>query len=561
MGPTSRSFGGPPDRDARPDRSLGLALSPRMTAIFGGLFGLATITTIIALLIQSVPPRNDRTASSAAPASAPSTTASSEAAAPDRPSKKRIRVPLPGPARVAAMEKNPGTRVVTGSFERKSFLAALTEKGVPTAEVYRVIKAFESLRKFDKTAKTDKFIVALDKAQNRIIGFEYILSPYEVFQATEQNGLLVASKLDMQLTDAEVVGSVYVEKNLARALEEGGFEPSLAKEIDEALNGRMSTESFQEGATLRIIATETTALGEFARYKEIVAFEYRPPDPAQEPVRAYTFQGKRVRGYFDEKARQPDGSGWTIPVPGAPITSRFNPRRLHPVLKKIQPHNGTDFGAPTGTPIYAAYRGKISQFGPAGPCGNMVTVDHPGGIQTGYCHMSRFADGLKPGMTVGTKQLIGYVGTTGRSTGPHLHFWAKREGKFIDAETLRMNGFRVVPSDERDEFLARKAALDARLETIPLPDPPPRRVAPEPSQSARAPDAASSAAPIADGAAPKDPGVPSDPALADPGGPDPSMPPAAPGAVPFDDEGEDLRGPDLSPAGLKRAAASAKPPN
>ncbi|MBL8740361.1 MAG: M23 family metallopeptidase, partial [Myxococcales bacterium] len=166
-------------------------------------------------------------------------------------------------------------------------------------------------------------------------------------------------------------------------------------------------------------------------------------------------------------------SGWASPVPGAPVTSKFNPKRLHPVLKRIQPHNGTDYGAPTGTPIYSVFRGKLTHVGNAGPCGNMVAIKHPNGIESGYCHMSKIAPGLKVGMNVGTRQVIGQVGTTGRSTGPHLHFWTKRDGKFFDSETLKVDGFRVIPADERAAFTARKAELDARLDGIAMPDPPP----------------------------------------------------------------------------------------
>lgn len=450
-----------------------LSLSPRMTALFGGLFGLATVTTIIALLIQGVPPRDDRALESAAAATSPSAAAPSEPTAAPRP-KKRERVKMPGPWRIADAAKDASLRVVEDKIGTRSFITALTDKGVPKDQVYRILKAFDGVRKFDKKNKSDRFVVALDKDSKRVTAFEYIVSPLEVFQAKEVDGVLSASQLDMKIAEAEIVGSFYVGKNLAKSIEWGGLEPALAKAIDDALSGRMSTEGFEEGGTVRVIATEVTALGEFASYKQIVALEYRPPDPSATPVRVYTFDGKGVRGYWDDKGRQPDGSGWASPVPGAPITSRFNPKRLHPVLKKVMPHNGTDYGAATGTPIYAVYRGKISQVGPAGPCGNMISITHPNGIESGYCHMSKFAPGLKVGQKVGTRQLIGFVGTTGRSTGPHLHFWTKRDGKFFDSETLKIDGFRVIPPDQRPEFGLRKAELDARLDTIPLPDPPPQ---------------------------------------------------------------------------------------
>jgi hypothetical protein len=217
---------------------------------------------------------------------------------------------------------------------------------------------------------------------------------------------------------------------------------------------------------------EETALGLFSRYKRIVAMEYRPRDPGGKPVRIYAFNGEEARGYWDDKGRQPYAGGWRSPCPGAPVTSHYNPKRMHPVLHKIMPHTGTDFGAPTGAPIYAAYRGVVESVGPLGPCGNAVVIQHPGGIETGYCHMSRFGGGLKAGDHVGTHQLVGYVGQTGRATGPHLHFFAKKNGAFFDAQTLHLDGDRPVPVADRAAFLAAKAELDRRLDAIPLPEPP-----------------------------------------------------------------------------------------
>jgi hypothetical protein len=137
------------------------------------------------------------------------------------------------------------------------------------------------------------------------------------------------------------------------------------------------------------------------------------------------------------------------------------------------PHEGTDLRAPTGTPIYSAYRGVIVSAGPLGPCGNAVVIDHPGGLQTGYCHMSKIAPDIKAGEKVGVHHQLGLSGATGRVSGPHLHFFAKKNGKFFDAMTLKLNGERVMPPIDRPAFGAAKAELDKRLEAIPLPEPPP----------------------------------------------------------------------------------------
>jgi len=532
-------------------------LSPRMTAVFGGLFGLATVTSIVALLIQVVPPRDER-AVVAAHLSGLSL-APPKTVAPTI--NKKQRTPVPGPWRIAELAKDPSALVVSEPMDRRSFVTALSDKDVPKAQVYRILKAFEGLRKFDKSGRKDRFTVAMDKATRRVRAFEYEVSASEVYQAREDaNGLLTGVQLDMKIAEEEVVSAFYVGKDVSASYRAGGLEDGILDVIDDALSGRLSTETFEEGSTVRLIATEETSLGLFSRYKKVIALEYRPADPTAKPVRIYHFTGQEGRGYFDERGRQPYAGGWRSPVPGAPITSRFNPKRMHPVLKKVMPHNGTDFGAPTGTPIYASYRGTVGFIGNGGPAGNLVMLKHANGIETGYAHMSRFVPGMKVGDKVGTAQLIGYVGSTGRSTGPHLHFIAKKDGKFIDAETLQLDGERIMPSVDRAAFQAAKEALDKRLDAIPLPEPPPEppppaaaapgsaaapgEPAPSPSGAPGAPGAPGAAADASAAAA-----VPAaapaagtgDPAAAEPAGDPAAVDPAEMG----DEDGEDLKGVDL----------------
>jgi hypothetical protein len=202
---------------------------------------------------------------------------------------------------------------------------------------------------------------------------------------------------------------------------------------------------------------------------------------------------------------------------------------MHPVLKKVMPHNGTDFGAGAGTPIYAAYRGTVASVGMQGPSGNLVLIDHDGGLQTGYAHMSRFAPGIERGDKVGTRQLIGYVGSTGRSTGPHLHFTAKKDGKFFDPLQLKLDALELLPVTDRETFLRQKQELDAALEAIPLPEPPEPEPLPEPEPATSAGPASADGAEEGDDEAGEDDGA-DEP---EPGDDD-------------DDGGEDLLGPDLA---------------
>src|SRR6185503_8761945 len=158
-----------------------------------------------------------------------------------------------------------------------------------------------------KSAKKDRFTVAMERASRRVKAFEYEVSPTEIYQSREGNDGLLSpgARLDLKIAEAEVTGAFYVGSDLAASIASGGFEDGLPTALDEALSGRISTESFEEGGTVRVIAIEETALGLFSRYKRIIALEYRPPDPSAKPVRVYTFNGQEARGYWDDRGKQP----------------------------------------------------------------------------------------------------------------------------------------------------------------------------------------------------------------------------------------------------------------
>jgi murein DD-endopeptidase MepM/ murein hydrolase activator NlpD len=114
----------------------------------------------------------------------------------------------------------------------------------------------------------------------------------------------------------------------------------------------------------------------------------------------------------------------------------------------------------------------VKSVGGGGPCGNMVQVTHANNYTSAYCHLSRFATGLHAGQHLESRQLVGYVGATGRTTGPHLHFAVKRGESFIDPLALKLDGVRVVPLADRAEFERERAELDLALDAVPLPPAP-----------------------------------------------------------------------------------------
>jgi murein DD-endopeptidase MepM/ murein hydrolase activator NlpD len=301
---------------------------------------------------------------------------------------------------------------------------------------------------------------------------------------------LSATKLDLKVARTQIAGAlVYDGKSLDDSAEQAGFERGLSRVITSALDGHAAAEDLSRGDVIRLVVQEVTVLGDFARYAGVEAIELRPVKG--ESLRVYYFDMPGERGYYDVKGRAPHDGGWRKPIPGAPITSRFNLKRMHPVLKKVMPHLGTDFGAPSGTPIGSSAPGKVTYIGYSGPSGNLVKIEHAGGVETGYAHMSRFAEGLKVGAKVGRLELLGYVGSTGRSTGPHLHFSASKKHEYFDPEKLNLDAMKTLAGDHRAALDAVIVKYNALLDAITLPEP----LAAE--DVAVAPAASASAAPAA----------------------------------------------------------------
>jgi murein DD-endopeptidase MepM/ murein hydrolase activator NlpD len=489
-------------------------MSPNLVAFFGAVTGVLTVATIIAIAM-----RFDQGKWAPAPvttAAVPTiVSATPVPPAPAPPAKVRQRNKIPGPYRVKDSLGDVALKVVDGTVGFDPFLKAVEKAGLPLKEAYRVLKAFEKLHPLNNCTKNDRFAFALERSTRKVKAFEYIVGLEEVYQAREgADGLLNVQKLDLKVERERVNGAFIVDgQGLEHSVVDGGFEPALLRAMREAMIGHMSLDELERGARVRIIAQEVTVLGEFARYALIEALEVTFPSE-RKPLRIYYFNGEKSRGYFDETARSPYEGGWRTPIPNARITSKFNLKRMHPVLHVIKPHTGTDFGAAMGTPVGACSFGTVSFVGNGGPCGNVVKLDHTSGIQTAYCHLSRFAEGLKVGDKVTRLQTIGYVGSTGRSTGPHLHFIVKRNGEFIDPESLHLDALRVLPSDERAVFMEHKTQYDARLDAIALPAVP-SNLGAVPSESTphegeEDEGAASSAEPAAGSAAPGE--VPTPPA-------------------------------------------------
>ncbi len=169
--------------------------------------------------------------------------------------------------------------------------------------------------------------------------------------------------------------------------------------------------------------------------------------------------GKNKVDYFDENGKSIKKTLMKTPINGARLSSSYG-KRKHPILGYTKMHLGTDFAAPKGTPIMASGDGKVIKAGWCGGGGNCVKIKHNSTYQTVYAHMSKFGRGIKRGVRVKQGQIIGYVGSTGLSTGPHLHYEVIENGKKINSQKLKLPSGKVLKGDERKKFEVDKIKID-----------------------------------------------------------------------------------------------------
>ena len=165
----------------------------------------------------------------------------------------------------------------------------------------------------------------------------------------------------------------------------------------------------------------------------------------------YFYPNKKFFGHYDENGKSIKKALMKTPINGARLSSPFGMRK-HPILGFNKMHRGTDFAAPLGTPIMASGDGIITKAGWCGGGGNCVKIKHNSVYQTIYAHMSKFASNIKSGTRVKQAQIIGYVGSTGKSTGPHLHYEVIENGKKINSQTLKLPSGKKLNGQNREDF-------------------------------------------------------------------------------------------------------------
>ncbi|MBX7195579.1 MAG: M23 family metallopeptidase [Sandaracinaceae bacterium] len=389
---------------------------------------------------------------------------------------------VPSPA-VATEELPEGTRTVHQFGQSAGFRPALIAAGLAGADADAVITALTGVMDFRRCRPVHELVIERDGA-GVLQRFEYRASITQIYEARRgPDGAFHGAQVEVPIERIDLARGGTVSTSLGDALETIGLGRTLVGTFVEVFEGRINFNTdTRPGDTFRLLVTEERIDGELLRYGTVHALEYR--SQRRGVLQAFHFAPRAdLDDFYDETGRAVHGGWLRTPLHYDHISSPFDPRRMHPVLHRIMPHNGIDYSAATGTPVWAAADGTVTWAGERGPNGNLVSLSHEGGYESHYAHLSRFAPGLARGQHVNQRQLIGYVGTTGRSTGPHLHFGLERHGRFVDPARELNGPGRMLPSSVQGRFRQEIARLRAQLEDVELATPAPSSAPPpEPAQ-------------------------------------------------------------------------------
>jgi murein DD-endopeptidase MepM/ murein hydrolase activator NlpD len=255
----------------------------------------------------------------------------------------------------------------------------------------------------------------------------------------------------------------------------------------------------REGDRFTAVYEQIYQDGKYLRDGDVLAAEFVNNGKVYRAVRFVSDSGSA--GYYTPSGLAMRKAFLRAPVDFTRVSSAFNPHRQHPILNLIRGHMGTDYAAPTGTPVHAAGDGRVSFAGRRGGYGNAIVLTHGGNVSTLYGHMSRFARNMHVGTHVQQGEVIGYVGMTGLATGPHLHYEYLTNGVHRNPQTVQLPGAEPLRADALQRFRDMAAPLIAAL-APPLPGAlPPAATAGTATGTTAAGAAALNATPTANGAA------------------------------------------------------------
>ncbi|MDI7260258.1 MAG: M23 family metallopeptidase [Thermodesulfobacteriota bacterium] len=317
----------------------------------------------------------------------------------------------------------PRYQIIEGEIKEKStFSKSLAEKDISQPWIELIVAKLKPLLNFKKM-KGGKFHFICDEREE-LVRFIYEGSPTEIYEIEKGPQGYTARRKDVPLETYLVKVGGEIRSSLFEAVDAIGEKDQLVISFSEILASEVDFyKDVRRGDRFQVVVEKVYKEKEFIRYGPIHAVEYQR---GEKVIRGVHFRGD----FYNEKGVSLRKAFLKVPLRFTRISSRFSKARKHPILGGVFPHYGVDYAAPSGTPVWAVADGTVVSCGWGGGFGKQVVIRHPNGYMTYYGHLSGYGPGIRKGVRVNQKQVIGYVGSTGLSTGPHLDYRMVKDGRF-----------------------------------------------------------------------------------------------------------------------------------
>ena len=301
----------------------------------------------------------------------------------------------------------------------------------------------------------------LENQTNSVVSLLFPINNTISIEVRKSKNKFIVKENILQLYKREVVVKSVINNNLYSSAIQSGIEPNIIIEFARIFGFEVDFQrDIRKGDWFELLYEKFEDDNE--RVRDTGKIIYASMFVNGEEINLYHFKDKNSDDFFNIKGQSITKSLMKTPINGARLSSSFGMRK-HPILGYNKMHRGTDFAAPSGTPIMASGSGTITRARWCGGGGNCVKIRHNSTYETIYAHMKSFAKGIKEGKKVKQGQIIGYVGSTGMSTGPHLHYEVVVNGKKVNSQRLKLPSGKKLKGEARKDFELKRIKIDLKL--------------------------------------------------------------------------------------------------
>lgn len=353
---------------------------------------------------------------------------------------------------------------INGTIKKgETFFEVFKQYGLDLAELFKIREASADVHRLRKVHPGQQYTISVD-ADNRVNSLSYWINDDDILKVTRKDHGFAAEKVPVVYEKRiEHIGGA-IKDNLVSSIGEGRENLMLALELSDVFAWDIDfTSDLRKNDAFKIVVEGLYLDGEFRKFGNILSAEFNNNDKV---YLAYRFENNGKAGYYDADGKSLKKAFLKVPLNFRRISSHYSGRRFHPILKVYRPHHGLDYSAPVWTPVSALGDGKVIFAGYKGGYGKLVIIRHHNGYETYYGHLAKIDKNIRSGKKVEQGQVIGNVGSSGLSTGPHLHFEIRINNNPVNPLRVQLPRGEAVPKKLMADFRRFRNQMDTQLASI-----------------------------------------------------------------------------------------------